>query len=987
MTAAAHEIHQALEENRSARNGTVRNARAEELVALAETTGDRPLLLDALFDLVSAYEYSSERAKMFVPFSRLLRMWDEHPEDFGERAVYQLHWRFKWVSTGMIGYSDIPLESIRRWLVEMGRRYALGGYSQRPVRAAEYSLARHTGDMAAAARSLAAWTAADRDIMSDCRACELNDEGEWHADLGEDELAVAAWAPVLAGEHSCQEEPHRVLALSLLPLVRLGRTDEARANHLRGYRLARGNESLLPSIGRHIEFCALTGNEARGLEILAEHTAHLESDGTPLSRLHFLGAAAVLLRRLTALGHGDRPVPAPGATTRTAAELLVRTEATITRLARGFDERNGTDTVSTWVTERLGSTPLLDRLPLGVRAARLPEKAPAAAADAASADAAVDSAADSAADRGEDLTGLIARARELSRAQRDTAYGAWVAVGRAADRTGTPLDPMVRAEVADHAGMDGLDDPPAALALLTAAAADYEAAGEYGEAAACRGRAAYAMALAGPAQPALTAADAACEQLRELHAKERATTRQLTGALLLRARIRLGTIGQAADPRAAAAAVEAEVSDVLVLAETHRDEDRVLGRIADATCLLGRLVAGRGDVRGAAEAFTRASALQQEAGRPWLAVEGEAMLAELALNHGDPHTAARAARSALDLGAGFLTPAHHAHLLTVLAQALADTGQDDEAADQALEGAHWADEAGDGEDTGGWARLVLGGALNRLGRAAEAAAVLETALPDLRAAHHEGRVVQARWWLGECLLQLAEPREAAEQFLLAAEIAKEWEEQQDHANLAHLAADALNRAGLDEQAVQAYERAEQLWRALGRTPAVVRALRARAWIELREGRPGLPAARRAMESAARTAAAALAATTDEHERDMLRADLADTHLQTGQLLVRGCPGEPGGTDTDGSARAVYEEALAHTGRAAATYGSRDDRSAAQLVAAWIEVDLGRPDAAADRARAVLADYGDEEGETADRRRAEAGSVLDHTKQPDADPAP
>ncbi|MCM2417615.1 tetratricopeptide repeat protein [Streptomyces sp. RKAG293] len=980
MTAAAHEIHQALEENRSARNGTVRNARAEELVALAETTGDRPLLLDALFDLVSAYEYSSERAKMFVPFSRLLRMWDEHPEDFGERAVYQLHWRFKWVSTGMIGYSDIPLESIRRWLVEMGRRYALGGYSQRPVRAAEYSLARHTGDMAAAADSLAAWTAADRDIMSDCRACELNDEGEWHADLGEDERAVAAWAPVLAGEHSCQEEPHRVLALSLLPLVRLGRTDEARGNHLRGYRLARGNESLLPSIGRHIEFCALTGNEARGLEILAEHTAHLEGDGTPLSRLHFLGAAAVLLRRLTALGHGDRPVPAPGATTRTAAELLIRTEATITRLARGFDERNGTDTVSTWVTERLGSTPLLDRLPLGVRAARLPETAPAAAADMPSADAA--------AERSDDLTELIARARELSRAQRDAAYRAWAAVGRAADRTGTPLDPMVRAEVADHAGMDSLDDPPAALALLTAAVADFEAAGEYGEAAACRGRAAYAMALAGPAQPALAAADAACEQLRELHAKERATTRQFTGALLLRARIRLGTIGQAADPQAAAAAVEAKVSDILVLAEAHRDEDRVLGRIADATCLLGRLVAGRGDVRGAAEAFTRASALHQESGRPWLAVEGEAMLAELALNHGDPHTAARAARSALDLGAGILTPAHHAHLLTVLAQALADTGQDDEAADHALEGAHRADEAGDGEDTGGWARLVLGGALNRLGRAAEAAAVLETALPDLRAAHHEGRVVQARWWLGECLLQLAEPREAAEQFLLAAEIAKEWEEQQDHANLAHLAADALNRAGLDDQAVQAYERAEQLWRALGRTPAVVRALRARAWIELREGRPGLPAARRAMESAAQAAAAALAAATDEDERDMLRADLADTHLQTGQLLVRGCPGEPGDADTDGSARAAYEEALVHTGRAAATYGSRDGRSAAQLVAAWIEADLGRRDAAADRARAVLADYGDEEGETAERRRAEAGSVLDHTKQPpDADPAP
>lgn len=135
---------------------------------------------------------------------------------------------------------------------------------------------------------------------------------------------------------------------------------------------------------------------------------------------------------------------------------------------------------------------------------------------------------------------------------------------------------------------------------------------------------------------------------------------------------------------------------------------------------------------------------------------------------------------------------------------------------------------GEAEGLGAWARLVLGGAQLRQGRTAEAAAVLETALPDLEAVHHEGRVVQARWWLGECLQDLGEPRAAAEQFLLAAEIAKGWEEQQDHAVLAHLAADCLERAGLADEAVRAYARAEELWRVLGRPAQVVRTLRARA---------------------------------------------------------------------------------------------------------------------------------------------------------------
>ncbi|MEU4356452.1 hypothetical protein [Streptomyces virginiae] len=75
-------------------------------------------------------------------------------------------------------------------------------------------------------------------------------------------------------------------ASSLLPLplpllLRPGRTDEARSHHLRGYRMACGNESLLPWVGKRIGFCVLTGNTSRGLGILAEHVAHV----APLANL------------------------------------------------------------------------------------------------------------------------------------------------------------------------------------------------------------------------------------------------------------------------------------------------------------------------------------------------------------------------------------------------------------------------------------------------------------------------------------------------------------------------------------------------------------------------------------------------------------------------------------------------------------------------------------------------------------------------------
>ena len=108
--------------------------------------------------------------------------------------------------------------------------------------------------------------------------------------------------------------------------------------------------------------------------------------------------------------------------------------------------------------------------------------------------------------------------------------------------------------------------------------------------------------------------------------------------------------------------------------------------------------------------------------------------------------------------------------------------------------------------------------------------MLESALPDLTAeTHGDGAIVQTQWWLGDCHTELGEHREAAERWLRAADIARHWPEQRDHAMLAHLAAEALGHAGLPAEADRAYARAGDLWRELGNVHGLVRALRARAW--------------------------------------------------------------------------------------------------------------------------------------------------------------
>src|SRR5688572_25116206 len=260
-------------------------------------------------------------------------MWDERPEDFDEYSAHSLHWHFKWVSAGLIWQPNVPLATIERWLDEMERRYRLAGHNSQAVHACRHYVAVHVGDTGAAATHFDRWITAERDDMADCEACERHNRGDWLTTQGRDDEAVRIWQAVTDGHLTCAEEPHRVLARTLLPLLRLGRAEEARANHLRGYRMVRGNPALRASVAEHLEFAALTGNEARALEILAEHAGWLTlADGEPVRyRLFFLEAVVVLLRRLVALGQGDLEVPTPRAEspTTTVAALLPAVEAEV----------------------------------------------------------------------------------------------------------------------------------------------------------------------------------------------------------------------------------------------------------------------------------------------------------------------------------------------------------------------------------------------------------------------------------------------------------------------------------------------------------------------------------------------------------------------------------------------------------------------------------------------------------------------------------
>ncbi|MEU0246710.1 tetratricopeptide repeat protein [Streptomyces sp. NPDC006235] len=974
-------LRRAMAENAEQPEGPARNARAEELLAAAEKLNVPLAVIEALGHQLKVYNYSSEKGKMFVPFARLLRMWDKRPEDFDEYETHSLHWVFKWVSSGMLDQPHIPLASIEKWLGEMEHRYRLAGHSERAVRSAEHSVAAHVGDLARAERAYAAWLAADRDSMADCHACELHGQGWWQAEQGRDAEALELWRPVLEGEYACAHEPHTALASSLVPLLRLGRLDEARANHLRGFRLVRAMESMRGAYAEHVEFCALTGNEARGLELLAERPAYFTDDGQPQSKLEFMSVVALLMDRLIGLGLGDRQVPGPAGREWTARELAAHARAEALALAARFDERNGTTYVSERARARMERRPLVERLPLGVRSVRpVPVPAPPVVTAAATGQP--------------DLPALLAEARRLSDTLRPGAVEAWAAVAEAAQ--GVELDPRDRAEIADH---EAMGRGPEGTALFERAAELYAAAGDPGEALAARARAAYVRALAGDVDAALAAVSGSYDEILALYAAGDTGIRQTASVLMARARILLRRAHEAGEglaeggaerdgPEAVLDEAEAAVREVLALVDGRTGQDvRLAARGAEAQAMLAELAGLGGDLGTAAGLFARGAAAFVAAGLPWYAVEYEARLASLAHHLGDMAEAERALRAALEHGGAHLEAPGRAQLHLQLAELTGGRGEVVEAARHALEAAHWADEGGEGATLGAWARQQLGGFLLRQGRWAEAAEVLESALPDLTAeTHGDGAVVQTQWWLGDCLSELGEHRAAAERRLQAAEIARHWPEQHDHATLAHLAGESLGQAGLADEADRAYARAGGLWRELGNVHGLVRALRARAWLALRT-QDGPAAARLLMADAVRECEAARDEAEDEESRQRFVAELGHTHRQFGDLLARSAEG-----GAEGSLPAVFEEALSQLLRSAEVFATLGDgalhsRTGAELTAGWLEIELGRLTDARARARAVLAAYDgyggaapegmndDDDGEAVGARRAEAEHLL------------
>jgi hypothetical protein len=319
----------------------------EEAARLADAHSDVPLAYMVRDALIDAATFGGFPDRALVAFAWCRGQQQRDPERYSPE---QLLWKQKWVVGRLDEFPHISRKQIEGALDDVEQCFARAGAGQRAVLKLRYQAARDMGDDALAESLWARWVETPRDHLTDCRACELDDELDHHLDRGEHELALRKARPLLEGRASCAEVPHLTLGSVLHPLFKLGRLEQARDCHLRGYALVQRNREFLATVGEHLEFLALTANVERGLMLFERHVGWALEHASHRDRFTFHSAALALMERALAEGRERVVLALPRGFTLYSPEGTYETRtlrgwlaSQAEGIAAKFDARNGTD--------------------------------------------------------------------------------------------------------------------------------------------------------------------------------------------------------------------------------------------------------------------------------------------------------------------------------------------------------------------------------------------------------------------------------------------------------------------------------------------------------------------------------------------------------------------------------------------------------------------------------------------------------------------
>lgn len=322
-------------------NSAEQVALAEEAARLADTHGDVGLAWEAREVLIEAATFSGFPEKALLAFTWCLGQCDREPERFDER---RLLWQYKWVAADLPYFPQVEKKRILEIHDDMTQRYGRCGQSLQPIYKVRWLAAMRMGERELAEEYYRKTRDTPRDVGSDCDACELDDQVSYQVYSKDYERALATAKPILDGAMTCASVPHVTYASLLLPLLRLGRVEEAMRLHRVGFPLVSDCRKFIDAVANHIEFLTLTENLEQATRVVSNGLGAAITTTDLDDRFEFFRSSLLLCSTLEGAQDAPNfrlpasfPLSAP-----TVAELREWFEREALDLADRFDTRNGT---------------------------------------------------------------------------------------------------------------------------------------------------------------------------------------------------------------------------------------------------------------------------------------------------------------------------------------------------------------------------------------------------------------------------------------------------------------------------------------------------------------------------------------------------------------------------------------------------------------------------------------------------------------------
>jgi len=322
--------------------GRSRAEAAARQARLIEVEGPPEVRAYALESLVEALVWMGESEQALVPFIKLLRWWDRHPELFDAGDQNILFWEFGWIVIDLCRLPNVPEERVERTLADMERRFALANRGLERVWSCrlEWELLRGGP---ALEETFTTWLTLPVDDQDSCEACHSEHHADYLLETGDIAGAVAVAEAAVAAELSCSREPASMLAMLAWCHTELGHLDQVDRLLPQALAEVRGTTSMsvLVAHGRLFEVFCRGGNPARAAGLLDRIYQGLAT-ATPYLQLETLRHLVAGTTALTPQGLDGHELAVPGVTATTMAELGAECLARAEELTAAFDARHGT---------------------------------------------------------------------------------------------------------------------------------------------------------------------------------------------------------------------------------------------------------------------------------------------------------------------------------------------------------------------------------------------------------------------------------------------------------------------------------------------------------------------------------------------------------------------------------------------------------------------------------------------------------------------